>query len=235
MKTKFNRTSAHSRVSIALCFLIIITSAVSFASCEKDSDNKGNSSTTDVGVIINGIKWATRNVDAPGKFAANPENSGMFYQWNRKVGWSNTDPLVNSNGGTTWDTTTPSGTEWESTNNPCPYGWRVPKFNEIELLLDTNYVINEWTQQGTSWYDGQPGIRFTDKSNGNSIFLPITYYRSFEKGLLIEPIGWGVYWSGSISGKDNSFLPWYFGFNSRYTDWSVDKKGTAYSVRCVAE
>jgi len=36
---------------------------------------------TDAGVIINGIKWATRNVDMPGTFAANPEDAGMFYQW----------------------------------------------------------------------------------------------------------------------------------------------------------
>ena len=44
-------------------------------------------------VIINGVKWATCNVDAPGTFAAAPESAGMFYQWNRKIGWSATDPM----------------------------------------------------------------------------------------------------------------------------------------------
>ena len=38
------------------------------------------------GVVINGVRWATRNVDKPGTFAANPEDAGMLYQWNRKVG-----------------------------------------------------------------------------------------------------------------------------------------------------
>ena len=61
------------------------------------------------GVIINEIIWATRNVDAPGTFAAKPEAPGMFYQWNRKVGWSASDPMINHNGEVEWDTSTPTG------------------------------------------------------------------------------------------------------------------------------
>ena len=52
----------------------------------------------DPGVLINGVRWATRNVDAPGTFTTAPENAGMLYQWNRRVGWSNSEPMVNSNG-----------------------------------------------------------------------------------------------------------------------------------------
>jgi len=33
----------------------------------------------DEGVIIDGVKWATRNVDVPGTFASSPEAPGMFY------------------------------------------------------------------------------------------------------------------------------------------------------------
>ena len=43
--------------------------------------------TVDKGVIINGIKWATRNVDKKGTFTNNPEDIGMLYQWNSIVGW----------------------------------------------------------------------------------------------------------------------------------------------------
>jgi len=42
----------------------------------------------DEGVVINGVKWATRNVDRPNTFAETPESAGMFYQWNDKIGWS---------------------------------------------------------------------------------------------------------------------------------------------------
>jgi hypothetical protein len=55
-----------------------------------------NTKTTDKGVKIGNTIWATRNVDAPGTFAEAPESAGMFYQWNRNIGWSTTDPVINS-------------------------------------------------------------------------------------------------------------------------------------------
>ena len=40
--------------------------------------------TYDEGVIINSIKWATRNVGEHGKFVEKPEDYGGLYQWGRK-------------------------------------------------------------------------------------------------------------------------------------------------------
>jgi len=77
-------------------------------------------------VEINGVKWATRNVGQPYKFAESPAKTGMLYQWNRNVGWTYVDPLQDSNGGTTWNSTVPGGTEWESVNDPSPSGYRLP-------------------------------------------------------------------------------------------------------------
>ena len=37
-----------------------------------------NSATQDEGIVINGVRWATRNVDAFGTFAERPESPGMF-------------------------------------------------------------------------------------------------------------------------------------------------------------
>ena len=45
-----------------------------FASC-------GGGSTVEHGVEINGIRWATRNVDTPGTFVRNPENAGGLFTW----------------------------------------------------------------------------------------------------------------------------------------------------------
>ena len=39
--------------------------------------------TVEKGVIINGLKWATRNLDAHGKFVENPEDNGALFQWGR--------------------------------------------------------------------------------------------------------------------------------------------------------
>ena len=41
---------------------------------------QSKSITTDEGVVINGVKWATRNVDEFRTFAENPESVGKFYQ-----------------------------------------------------------------------------------------------------------------------------------------------------------
>jgi len=46
------------------------------------------------GVLINEVVWATCNVNTPGTFAPHPSELGMFYQWNRRIGWSSTDPMV---------------------------------------------------------------------------------------------------------------------------------------------
>ena len=91
----------------------------------------------DNGIVINGVKWATRNVDTPGTFATKPEAPGMYYQWNRKKAWSVTDDV------TDWNTTVPEGTEWTKANDTSPAGWRVPTSDEIQSLFDTNKVSNE--------------------------------------------------------------------------------------------
>ena len=33
------------------------------------------------GLVINGVRWATRNVDTPGTFVQNPENTGGLFNW----------------------------------------------------------------------------------------------------------------------------------------------------------
>ena len=35
----------------------------------------------DRGTVINGVKWATRNVGIPGHFASSTIESGLFYLW----------------------------------------------------------------------------------------------------------------------------------------------------------
>ena len=146
-------------LTFGLLFTVGLTT-VMFNSCGKD-DNKNNSK-SEKGVVINGVKWATRNVDAPGTFTDNPEDTGMFYQWNRKKAWSATGAV------TDWDTIYPIGTNtWTKANDPSPVGWRVPTLAEIETLLDSDKVSNVWTTQ-----NGVNGRKFTDKVTGAFIFLP---------------------------------------------------------------
>ena len=40
-----------------------------------------NDASSDRGVVINGVRWATHNVETPGTFAKNPESAGGSFTW----------------------------------------------------------------------------------------------------------------------------------------------------------
>jgi uncharacterized protein (TIGR02145 family) len=179
---------------------------------------------SETGIIINGVTWATRNVDAPGTFAASPESFGMLYQWNRNVGWSAENPLKNSDGGDDWDSSTPSGVAWIAANDPSPAGWHIPTQEELKTLLDKDNVTSEWTTLNRI-----PGRRFTDKNTGTSIFLPAVGLRDgYGTGALENAGSAGYYWSNEQSGSSrgycmtfennsvNMYASWrYYGFSVR--------------------
>jgi len=171
------------------------------------TDNTVYSPDSDAGVVINGVKWATRNVDAPGKFTANPSEAGMIYQWNRKKAWPATGKSVEN-----WDNTYPAGETWKSDISPA--GWRLPTIAEVKTLFDTNKVSSEWTTQ-----NGVKGRKYTDKATGNSIFLPAVGYRnSSDEGRLSRGGEHGCYWTGTGNGKENA---WSWGFDPvRYDEWA---------------
>ena len=173
-------------------------------------------------VLIKDIKWATRNVDAPGTFAAHPEDAGMYYQWNRKVGWSTTDPMINSDGGTTWDNSNPEGDSWEKANDPCPPGWRVPTHTELESLRSAG---SQWTI-----VNGVGGCTF---GSGNaSLFLPVAGYRYAGNGMLINVGIVGFCWGSTVTGNS----AYYMGFSSMDASINYDHyRNWGNSVRCVAE
>ena len=187
----------------------------------------GQSSTSDKGIVINGVKWATRNVAAPGTFADKPEDPGMFYQWNSKIGWSATDPMINSYGGTTWKDDAP-GNIWGEDNDPSPTGWRVPTLEEFETLFDTDNVSIEW---GTT-QNGITGRKFTDKTSGNSIFLPAAGYRASHSGTLNVAGLIGKYWSSTTTENDGDFADEeYYQFASYLEFHSEDAYCNDYNFR----
>ena len=210
-------------VAIAIC----LAGTVMFSGCGKDDtepkDPPKNPLTYDEGVVINGVKWATRNVDEVGTFTLTPESAGKFYQWNRKKAWNTTDSIVSG-----WDSTVPEGTEWEKTNDPSPAGWRVPAFEDFEKLLDSNKVTCEWITNPTN------GMQFTDIVSGNSIFLPAAKYRHCDNGVL-ENSTVGSYW-GSTTTTNGTTTPHYLFFSNggaNIYSGSVGAYGTP--LRCVAK
>ena len=164
------------------------------------------------GVVISGVRWATRNVDAPGTFAANPEDFGRFYKWGERRGWE-----IAPAG---WRYSMPAGTTWLRVNDPCPEGWRLPTEDELRTLRYVPYERH--TRNGVA------GIQFGTAPN--QIFLPAT-------GWLLEYDGWhvgrgtnGYYWSSFRTG---SGFARYLGFNRHSLSFSRTNRAYGFSVRCV--
>lgn len=182
---------------------------------------------TSVYVVINGVKWATCNVNTPGTFTASPEATGCFYQWNSKIAWLATSDM------TSWDSTWNGGfanlttyAGWDSANDPSPVGYHVPYTTNFESLLDETRVTNEWTTQ-----NGVYGRKFTDIANGNSIFLPASGLIGLN-GVFGGEGSFGWYWSHLCGFNHSAF---YFDVRSRDASIDEDNRASGFSIRPVAE
>jgi len=204
---------------------VVLTSAKDDELKSGESDPK----TTDAGVVINGVTWATRNVDAFGTFAETPESAGMFYQWNRAKAWSATEPAANI-AIADWDTTMSTSPTWEKANDPSPKGWRVPRKDEQDKLFDTEKVTNEWTTQ-----NGVTGCKFTDKATGNSLFFPAAGFRRASTGVLYGVGTYGGYRSGTPYGGGRKVgVHAYFVYFTELTAYvNYDSRRLGFSVRPV--
>lgn len=183
-----------------------------------------NARTYDKGVVINGVKWATRNVDEFGTFAKKPEDAGKYYQWNRKKPWNATETEIED-----WDNSLPKGEKWEKTNDPCPKGWRVPTNKELLKLADA----------GSTWtiLNGVSG-RLCG-SAPNQIFMPAAGDRNRNVGSNGKLFGVGIdgyYWSNSQYGSEHANLL-HFNINKggNKSQGTIGGKASALCVRCVAE
>jgi uncharacterized protein (TIGR02145 family) len=180
----------------------------------------------DIGVFIKGVTWATRNVAMPGTFAANPEDAGMFYQWNSKIGWSSTDPMTNSTGDTLqWNNQLPASQTWLIENDPCPTGWHVPTLQDMESLISAGSLLGE--------LNGVAGHFFGDSNN--KLFLPAAKCRIWSDGNLgVSTMGF--YWSCVPKyGVPDYNAAYALSFDNKYY-WSSTQgyvSSYGHSVRCV--
>jgi len=182
------------------------------------------------GVVINGVRWASRNVGIRGTFVERPESLGAFFQWNRRKAWSATEEWVDG-----WDHTNVASNAWEKSNDPCPAGWRVPSVEDINKLLDYNKVSNEM-----ALVNGVEGRIFSDKVTGKTIFLPVQGYRIDNSGHLYGTETVGYYWSRSVDFLKRayrlSFSAGEAGAGNALRGFGRENgDAIGFCVRCVAE
>ena len=145
-------------------------------------------------------------------------NEDYFYKSSYPYDWlsSPDDELWNS--GTESD---PVKTEYD----PCPEGWRVPTYEELDELNDnrSSWTTDENVQIGY-WFSGSKSY----SSSVPRIFFPAAGYRDSTSDAS-DRGRYGIYWSSRPNVND----AYYLGFTSSLTNMYNNYRAYGFSVRCV--
>ncbi|GHT20037.1 hypothetical protein AGMMS4957_05760 [Bacteroidia bacterium] len=179
------------------------------------------------GVTINGITWATKNVEGSGTFAYSSQDPGKYYQFNRIWGYSyiagKIEPEFNADVYRNGD--------WFLINDPSPEGWRLPTSEEMENLRTSGY---RWVSDIKGAWFGPDAQTATFGEPGNAVFLSAN--GALWNGDMSTEQGEGQYWTKSTPSGISQAL--------RFGAWGSKKVNDPYdginkicglSIRCVKE
>ena len=221
------------------------------------------SNTTDEGVIINGVKWATRNLDVGGTFVESAEDFGALFQWGR-----NADGHESRTSATTdvpSDTDTPGHGDFIIYSDDLEgynrrFDWRDPQNDALwNSGTDSAPIKADNDPSPAGWrvptlaeiaaladktkvsvaritQNDIVGLLFTDLENDNTLFLPCAGYRTprDEFGGGDPYAQIGVYWSGSSTPYDDPHIARQ-AYMLHNGGTSSEWRGYGYSIRPVAE
>ena len=162
-------------------------------------------------------------------FANDSSNSNVFYVSNGtyKYDWAlyKSDEL--------WNLGTESSPIKNKDNDPCPDGWRVPTFNELNNLCD-NYSL--WTPNSSK----QNGFYFSGEyaylEYAPRIFFPAAGYLTGSKGSHSLRCERGYYWSSKPQQQAAAYFLYFYDTGVRMNyDELFNGRAAGYSVRCVQE
>jgi uncharacterized protein (TIGR02145 family) len=193
---------------------------------------------SDPGVNIGGVIWATRNVGDFGAFVL-PYEAGKFYQFNRPVAYTSTDPLSPA-----WDNTYPKSGDWLLINDPCPDGWRLPSLSDYQILDDFgwHWVTADEGGPGTWFGPGAENASFYPTIPDDAVFFPAVGARVGSDGHFLSDRDYmyqwegenGCYWSNKSEGSGSP--PMLFGeggVDTHNVNWGYWGRLQALSIRCV--
>ncbi|MDR1591664.1 MAG: fibrobacter succinogenes major paralogous domain-containing protein [Prevotellaceae bacterium] len=167
-------------------------------------------------------------------FTPSAEIHGAKYKWGSKtVALTQADDQANSGGitsPTAWADLSVDLTNnnWQSSNNPCPPGWRVPTREEWEAVINISYnptitKVGPWLTTGDDSY--RSGMQV-----GDALFLPAAGHRGNSGGALSYRGSRGYYWSSTAASD---------GYNLRFLSDSQSvyaiNRSYGFPVRCISE
>lgn len=117
--------------------------------------------------------------------------------------------------------------------DPCPEGWRVPTYAELNILKNGK---SSWTTndgQKGYWFSGASDIKYDVPVDEDAkVFFPAAGSRDYNEGTVDERGYDGYYWSS----RPDSNNAYRLRFGSSYTLLDNYRfRASGYSVRCVQE
>ena len=205
------------------------------------------------GIEIDGVVWAPVNCG----YHATDFKVGKLYQWGRRYGQGAEDDVPgpklvrgygdgndeeNENvffyGYSDWHYLGGSLTLWNSGSesepvkakwyDPCPNGWRVPTYAELEGLSRNHSertYVRKYNGNGY-WFSGK--VDYAQSSA--KVFLTSPGRRDYDDGHAYKRMYYGYYWSSRAADSYNAY---YLGFDSGDPEIDLDRRGNGFSVRCV--
>ena len=203
-----NWTLNNNVVSVSNPFIATITANSEFvANFEAEENQSGELHNgheyVDLG-LPSGLKWATCNVGATA-----PEEYGNNYAWGETTpqSWLATEYTYNDNPEVLPLSADAANVNWGG-------NWRMPTYEELSELMDTDNCTWEWTTQNEV-----NGYKVTSKKNGNSIFLP-------------GAANSGYYWSSSAY-PGSTLYAYCLMFTSVSVNCDYSQRNYGQSVRAV--
>ena len=159
------------------------------------------------------------------KYGQAEDNSNVFFTSSSdfRYDWLSTQDDKLWNSGTE---SAPVKTEYD----PCPEGWRVPTYAELNILRNRK---SSWTTndgQKGYWFSGASNIKYDVPVDEDAkVFFPAAGLRNLREGIANYQGGRGRYWSS----RPFSDTAYFLSFDSSNADMLNNYRAYGYSVRCV--
>ena len=192
------------------------------------------------GVLINGVRWATSNVDIQANtFVSSPEMAGRLNAWGTNSNWS----VLGLAGHASYQhprLRPATGVPLPFANaaywiyyDPCPSGWRLPYVDEFESLIAAGSFWTTVKGVGGRVFGTAPNQIFLPAAGGGGIDRSMDHIRTH----VVHEGQIGYYWSR----QRRNPRPYAYRLRFSQADATVGVDGFRYNVdfgfnvRCVLQ